>query len=77
MFCRLLKHEKYKEHFDQNIIWKSSHTIREYLKESKNLKYQSKTIALSIRKNLGEKTEKMLFTNKSEAGKSVKNVKVA
>ena len=30
-----------------------------------------------IRKNLGEKTEKMLFTNKSEAGKSVKTVKVA
>ena len=47
----LLKHEKYKEHFDQNIIWKSSHTIREYLKGSENLKYQSKTVALSIRKN--------------------------
>ena len=30
-----------------------------------------------IRKNLGEKSEKMLFTNKSEAGKSVKTVKVA
>ena len=30
-----------------------------------------------IRKNNGEKTEKMLFTNKSEAGKSVKTVKVA
>ena len=31
----LLNHEKYKENFDQNIIWKSSHTIREYLKGQK------------------------------------------
>ena len=43
-------HQNKREHYDQNIIWKSSHTIRKYLEESENLEYRPNVTALSIEK---------------------------
>tara|TARA_B100000700_G_scaffold147947_1_gene164843 strand:+ start:1739 stop:3268 length:1530 start_codon:yes stop_codon:yes gene_type:complete len=46
----LLNHDFNKQKYDQHLIWKASHTIREYIDNSNNLKYFSGTTALSIKK---------------------------
>ncbi len=46
-----LKNHKFKkQEYDQHLIWKSSHSIRKYIKNSTNMKYLSATTAVSIRK---------------------------
>lgn len=46
----LTKHNFKKQVYDQHLIWKSSNTIRQYIDNSKNIKYSPDTNALSIKK---------------------------
>ena len=43
-------HKEKRDYFDQNIIWKSSNTIKKYINNSQNIKYLPNTSALSIKK---------------------------
>ena len=45
------EHKQKREDFDQNIIWKSSQSIKKYIKNSKNIIYSKNISALSIKKN--------------------------
>ncbi len=47
----LSKHKIKKEEYDQHLIWKSSHTVRRYIDDSKNIKYSPETTALVIKKH--------------------------
>ena len=47
----LFKHLKKRDYYDQNIIWKSSTTIREYIKSSNNISYLPNTSAFNIKRD--------------------------